>query len=124
MKQARGKHSCINSSPWKDDAVADPNDESTQTDATDEVAAEDSTATQGGPVSDDSAKDGSDVQTADIEKLLDQATESLEQAAGETAYEPRLPRHPIDLNDLSPTEATFGATAHRLARGSRNGPPY
>ncbi len=105
MKQARGKHSCINSSPWKDDAVADPNDESTQADATDEVAAEDSTATQGGPVSDDSAKDGSDVQTADIEKLLDQATESLEKATGETATGDPTPA-PFDLNDLSPTEET------------------
>ena len=34
--------------------------------------------------SDDSANDGSDVQTADIEKLLDQATESLEKATDET----------------------------------------
>ena len=85
--------------------MADPNDESTQADATDEVAAEDSTATQGGPVSDDSAKDGSDVQTADIEKLLDQATESLEKATGETATADPTPA-PFDLNDLSPTEET------------------
>ena len=87
--------------------MADPNDESTQADATDEVAAQESTATQsdGDAVSNDSAKDGNDVQTADIEKLLDQATESLEKATGETASGEAAPA-PFDLNDLSPTVET------------------
>ena len=85
--------------------MADQNDESTQADATDDVAAEESVATEADTANnDDSAKDDSGVQTADIEKLLDQATESLEQAAGETASAEATPA-PFDLNDLSPTEA-------------------
>jgi len=105
VKQACVKHSCINSSPWKDDAVADPNDESTQADAADEVAAKEGEATEGegNAVAEESAKAGSDVQTADMEKLLDQATESLEQVASETASAEAKPA-PFDLNDLSPTE--------------------
>ena len=83
--------------------MADPNDESTQADATDDVAAEESTATQGETASGDSVTDGSDVQTADIEKLLDQATESLEKATSEPASGEDTPA-PFDLNDLSPTE--------------------
>ena len=83
--------------------MADPNDESTQADATDEVASEASTAPQGDSASDVSENDGNDVQTADIEKLLDQATETLEKATSETASnEPEAT--PFDLNDLSPTE--------------------
>ena len=67
--------------------MADQNDESTQADATDDVAAEESVATEADTANnDDSAKDDSGVQTADIEKLLDQATESLEQAAGECLF--------------------------------------
>ena len=86
--------------------MADQNDESTQADATiDDVAAKKSIATKGDTATDDdSAKDDSGVQTADIEKLLDQATESLEEAAGETASAEAIPA-PFDLNDLSPTEA-------------------
>ena len=86
--------------------MADQNDESTQADATiDDVAAKKSIATKGDTATDDdSAKDDSGVQTADIEKLLDQATESLQEAAGETASAEAIPA-PFDLNDLSPTEA-------------------
>lgn len=83
--------------------MADLNDDSTQIDATDEVAAQDGVATEGGAGTQDSAKDDGGVQTADIEKLLDQATESLEQATGETASAEATPT-PFDLNDLSPTE--------------------
>ena len=86
--------------------MADQNDESTQADATDDdVAAEESIASEGDTATDDdSAKDDSGIKTADIEKLLDQATESLEEAAGETASAEATPA-PFDLNDLSPTEA-------------------
>ncbi len=83
--------------------MADPNDESTQADVTNEVAAEDNTATQGDAAPDDSAKGGSNVQTEKKKKLLDQATESLEKVAGETVTAETIPS-PFDLNDLSPTE--------------------
>lgn len=85
--------------------MADQNDESTQSDATSKVATDEGTVSEGNAVSDDSAKDGDDVKTADIEKLLDQATESLEQATDETASAEASPV-PFDLNDLSPTNAT------------------
>ncbi len=85
--------------------MADPNDESTQADVTDQFASAESVASQGDAVSDDSVKSGDDVQTADIEKLLDQATESLEKATGETASA-QAPPTPFDLNDLSPKEET------------------
>lgn len=83
--------------------MADPNDESTPADVTDGVASQGSTTTPDDVGSDVSAEGGSAVQTEDIEKLLDQATESLEKATGETATVKTTPA-PFDLNDLSPTE--------------------
>ena len=44
---------------------------------------------------------GAPLDTEDIEKLLDQASESLEQAAGEGAA-PSAPAQPYSLSDLSP----------------------
>ena len=85
--------------------MADLNDESMQADATNEVAAGESTASQGDAAYDESVKDDDAVQTADIEKLLDQATESLEEATGEKASAEASPA-PFNLNDLSPTEGT------------------
>lgn len=83
--------------------MADPNDESTQADVTDGVAAEDGMTTEGDAGSDVSGQGGSAVQTEDIEKLLDQATESLEKATGEPTAVETTPS-PFALNDLSPTE--------------------
>ena len=83
--------------------MADRNDKSTQADVTNGVAAEESTPPQGDAGLHVSAEGGSAVQTKDIEKLLDQATESLEKATGETVTAETIPA-PFDLNDLSPTE--------------------
>ena len=73
--------------------MADPKDESTQSDAT--GATEEA-------VPEKSADDADNMQTADIEKLLDQATETLEQATSEETS-PQANPAPFDLNDLSPT---------------------
>ncbi len=82
--------------------MADPKDESTQSDAT--GAAEEA-------VPEKSADDAENVQTADIEKLLDETTETLEQATGaETS--PQANPAAFDLNDLSPT--TDPATRHPI----------
>ena len=86
--------------------MSDQNNESSEADANEEVAAEENVASDDqANTANDSSQEGGGVQTADIEKLLDQATESLEQAIGKTTSAETNPT-PFDLNDLAPTEAS------------------
>ena len=73
--------------------MADPKDEPTQSDAT--------SATEEA-VREESVDDANNVQTADIEKLLDQATESLDQATSEETS-PQVNPTRFDLNNLAPS---------------------
>ena len=73
--------------------MADPKDEPTQSDAT--GATEEA-------VREESVDDADNVQTADIEKLLDQATESLDQATSEETS-PQVNPTRFDLNNLAPS---------------------
>ncbi len=80
--------------------MADPNDDLTQAEGKDATASTEAPSVA--PSSPGSDALGADrLNTADIEKLLDQATESLEQAAGAKASEDPETK-PFTLGDLKP----------------------
>jgi flagellar motor switch protein FliN/FliY len=87
--------------------VADPADESEPIDgpdqAADQVASDPQPNAGGDPVSvdDNSPAEKSNLNTDQIEQLLDQATESLDQAAGENVS-PEAQAKPFSLGDLTP----------------------
>jgi flagellar motor switch protein FliN/FliY len=74
--------------------VADPTDETTPPGAEDPAAEASDSKTAAG--------EGDNVSTDEIEKRLDEAAESLEQAAGEAAT-PQATAKPFDLGNLSPS---------------------
>jgi flagellar motor switch protein FliN/FliY len=83
--------------------VADSPDEKTQQPESEQPAVAEANETA--PAEDDSASQTSaeaPLGTDDIEKLLDQASESLEQAAGE-GVSPSGEARPYSLSDLSPS---------------------
>ena len=86
--------------------MADPADESNPEEAQEAQVAdqspEDSSqdAPEAGDAAPESAAEGSNLNTEDIEKLLDQASESLDQAAGDNVST-EAPAKPFSLGDLS-----------------------
>ncbi len=92
--------------------MADPNDEPENDESAGDPAPEgsssESTAAADGPATEtatenDTGKEsgGNQLNTDEIEKLLDQASESLEQAAGENVS-PQATAKPFSLGDLAP----------------------
>jgi flagellar motor switch protein FliN/FliY len=81
----------VKQGPGKDTAVADPIDETTQQEP----------EASGGSQEASSPETSANVKTGDIEKLLDQAAASLEQAAGEKVSI-NAEAKPFSLGNLSP----------------------
>jgi flagellar motor switch protein FliN/FliY len=84
--------------------LADPKNEPTQEESQAPQTSQPPSASEASEANEPSVSPKESLNTDDIEKLLDQATESLEQAAGEQAS-PEAKPEPYSLGDLTPQAA-------------------